>query len=255
MDDSSSVLLLFSNDRHDGLRDYVEGEARLDRALSISDLQRVPVPGDGDCCFSSISIGIDSFFDNKHEVCTYLNSINISANQPNIERISTLRKLLVDEWLGMNSEQCSLFSTSSHQSSFEETALSFLNHGTFDCELGNSVLLALCNALKIPIVIYSSINSYPIIPLIPRENPLSNVPIYVAFNQSGKGHYDAVTAVNSQSSFSEKKKEDKEKQLSCSCGKGGAKDKSKAFCASVLAMGPGVSVFKILQDALHLVDV
>lgn len=77
----------------------------------------------------------------------------------------------------------------------------------------------------------------------------------MAFNQSGKGHYDAVTAVNSQSSFSEKKKEDKEKQLSCSCGKGGAKDKSKAFCASVLAMGPGVSVFKILQDALHLVDV
>lgn len=174
---SSSVLLLFSNDRHDGLRDYVEGEARLDRALSISDLQRVPVPVDGDCCFSSISIGIDSFFDTKHEVCTYLNSINISANQPNIKRISTLRKLLVDEWLGMNSEQCSLFSTSSHQSSFEETALSFLNHGTFDCELGNSVLLALCNALKIPIVIYSSINSYPIIPLIPRENPLSNVPI------------------------------------------------------------------------------
>ena len=84
-----------------------------------------------------------------------------------------------------------VFLTSSEKSSFEDTVQKVLEPGIFDYELGNSVLLALTNALKIPIV-FSSINSYPVIPLIPRVSPLISVPLYAAFNQSGKGHYDPV---------------------------------------------------------------
>ena len=70
-----------------------------------------------------------------------------------------------------------------------------MQRGVFDCESGNSVLLVVSNVLKCPTVIFTSIDTYPGIPLIPREAPLSEVPIYVAFNQSGKGHYDAINVL------------------------------------------------------------
>lgn len=113
--------------------------------------------------------------------------------------------------------------------------MSFLEPGIFDCELGNSVLLALSNVLRITIVIYSSISSYPLIPLIPKESPSTNVPIYVAFNQSGKGHYDALATIsikNMSADANNSEGQNQEKRKSCSCGKGGAKDKSKEFCNS-----------------------
>ena len=69
------------------------------------------------------------------------------------------------EWLGDNSEEDAAFLTTSEKSSFEETAHTFLEPGVFDCELGNSVLLSLSNVLKVPIVVFSSIDSYSVIPL------------------------------------------------------------------------------------------
>lgn len=132
------LLLLSNNEYNMTIDDYVQSEARIDKALSNSNLQRVPVPGDGDCSFASGSFGINYFFENNHKVCSHLKTLNLAGNQSVIERISILRKLVVDEWLGQNSEQYSLFLTSSHQ--FEETAMSFLECSVFDCELGNSVL-------------------------------------------------------------------------------------------------------------------
>lgn len=72
------------------------------------------------------------------------------------------------EWLGDNSEEYTAFLTGSEKSTFKETARTFLEPGVFECELGNSVLLSLTNVLKLPIVVFSSIDSYSVIPLVPK---------------------------------------------------------------------------------------
>ena len=108
-------------------------------------------------------------------------------------------------------------------------AQKFIQRGVFDCELGNSVLLALSNVLKCPIVIFTSIDTYPVIPLIPREAPLSAVPIYVAFNQSGKGHYDAINVSQIEANISVKI-QTKSIENPCRCGLGSDKNTEKAFC-------------------------
>ena len=71
------------------------------------------------------------------------------------------------------------------------------------------------------------------IPLVPRSSPLTVVPIHVAFNQSGKGHFDPVFAAKTQPCQEiEKKSQNTNKSRCCSCGRGGAKDKERSFCST-----------------------
>ena len=61
---------------------------------------------------------------------------------------------------------------------------------------------------------------------IPREAPLSAVPIYVAFNQTGKGHYDAINVFQIEVDISPKI----QSESSCRCGQGSDKNTEKTFC-------------------------
>ena len=108
-------------------------------------------------------------------------------------------------------------------------------------------MLSLTNVLKLPIVVFSSIDSYPVIPLVSRSSPLTVVPIHVAFNQSGKGHYDPVFAAKTQPCQEiEKKSQNTNKSPCRSCGGEEQKTKKDHFAAP---MGQGVSVFNICKDA------
>ena len=69
-------------------------------------------------------------------------------------------------------------------------ASKFVYRGFFDCELGNATPLALANVLHVPLVTMSSIENFPVIPVIPREN-LTNAPMYITYQRIGAGHYDA----------------------------------------------------------------
>ena len=67
-------------------------------------------------------------------------------------------------------------------------------------------------------VIFTSIDTHSVIPVLPREAPLSATPIYVAFNQSGKGHYDAIV---SQIRWAAGVKHERQSiKTSCRCGRG-----------------------------------
>ena len=72
-----------------------------------------------------------------------------------------------------------------------EEAPKFLQEGYFFAPMGNTMVLAVSNALDIPVVIFSSANHYPIINVTPRVCKVP-VPLFVAFNQAGAGHYDAI---------------------------------------------------------------
>ncbi len=68
----------------------------------------------------------------------------------------------------------------------------YLQSGFYSGELGDTMVLAISNALKLVIIVLSSILSdHPIINISPRAvtNP---TPIYLAFNQYGTGHYDGL---------------------------------------------------------------
>ena len=168
--------------------------------------------------FTSVSLGLDQLLQgNGDALIQHLKSLQVHRNQDLSARNIILRGLVVAEWLGDNSEEYTAFLTGSEKSTFEETAWTFLEPRVFDCELGNSVLLSLTNVVKLPIVVFSSIDSYPVIPLVPRSSPLTVVPTHVTFNQSGKGHYDPVFAAKTQPCQEiEKKSQNTNKSPCCS---------------------------------------
>ena len=130
------------------------------------------VPGDGDCCFTSVSLGFGQLLQgNDDTLIQHLESLQVHRNQDLSVRNIKLRGLVVTEWLGDNSEEYAAFLTGSEKSTFEETVQTFLEPGVFDYELGNSVLLSLTNVFKSPIAVFSSIDSYSVIPLVPRSPP------------------------------------------------------------------------------------
>ena len=230
--DHVSSLLLFSHPYSSVMCDYEKASEKLNTVARNYGFEVVQVPGDGDCCFSSVGFAIERFFDiDPSPLTDHFTAIKIykDQDQDQVERALRLRELLVLEWLGDNSHEYEMFLTIADKSSFYEMGQKFIQRGVFDCELGDSVLLAPSNVLKCPIVIFTSIDTYPVIPLIPREAPLSAVPIYVAFNQSGKGHYDAINVSQIEANISAKI-QTKSIENPCTCGLGSDKNTEKTFC-------------------------
>ena len=80
------------------------------------------------------------------------------------------------EWLGEYSHEYEMFLTVADKSSFYEMAQQFIQRGFFERAYGSQQCFKKC-----PVVIFTSIDTYPIISLIPRQAPLSAIPIYIAF--------------------------------------------------------------------------
>ena len=56
--------------------------------------------------------------------------------------------------------------------------------------------MSISNTLQIPLVIFTSMENYPITQVIPRTRVLSEVPIYLAYSHSDSGHYNLAVQVN-----------------------------------------------------------
>ena len=227
---SNSVLLLFSNPNIEVQNDEIREES-VDGILKGYGFTRRKVEGNGDCCFLAAAVGIDSFLEDESQekISSHLNSLGLYRGQTIYDRVTLLRSLVVGEFPGENSKDYLMFLVSSDQDCYEEMANCFLEQGFFDCELGNGVLLALSNVMKCSIICFTSIDNYPVVPIIPRHETLSSVPLYVAFTHFGKGHYDAICSLPEHGTGDCDDVEVKN-IYKCSCGRGGAKNKSKAFC-------------------------
>lgn len=157
-----SMLLLFSHKECHRQSQYFGSEKKLDEIVSNYGFERVSILRDGDSCFTSVSLGLDQQLQgNDDTLIQHLESLQVHRNQDLSARHIILRGLVVAEWLGDNSEEYAAFLTGSEKSTFEETVQTFLEPGVFDSELRNSVLLSLTKVLKLPIVVFSSIDSYP----------------------------------------------------------------------------------------------
>ena len=67
--------------------------------------------------------------------------------------------------------------------SYEEIAKNFENDIFFYCKLGNATILALANIMDIGIVVFTSLENYPVITIVPRNEPLVCTTVYLAFEQ------------------------------------------------------------------------
>lgn len=207
------------------------------------------MPGDGDCFLHCISITLRSFLtrtqDNSNLI-THLKSIGINTELSNEEKINVLRQLIVQEFTGPNRHLYEPFMITSTTDSYDTEAQKFLQPGHYDSELGNCVPLAMSNILQIPLVIFTSMENYPITQVIPRRRVLSEIPIYLAYNHGDSGHYNLAVEVNRTQSNSVTteatgKEADKHLQVEvdvpsqhetgCSCGRGNSGKTGKSeFC-------------------------
>lgn len=100
------------------------------------------------------------------------------TEQPIADVVRTLRKAVVEEWLGENTGSYQSFLTSDQ---LHEQAQSFLNSGTFAGDIGDLVVRALANALKVPIVVFTSVENMPTIVVTPPNVVTENVqPLHLA---------------------------------------------------------------------------
>ena len=121
----------------------------------------------------------------------HLRLLGIEADKTDVRTIGqTLRELTVKKFLGVHRDEYVSYLDLTHREHFENMANKFNNKGCFDCELGNATPLALADVLQVPLIIMSSTENFPVIPVIPRKT-LTNAPMYITYQRIGAGHYDA----------------------------------------------------------------
>lgn len=249
-----SVLLLLSNSNFTE-SDNEASSSRIDALLSGYGLQRVAMLKDGDCLFSAVAFQLQSRYPSEGKeslLNQHLHTLGIEPDQSILQNISQrLRELTVKEFLGVCRNEYASYLDSSHRDQFKDMANNFVNKGFFDCELGNATPLALANIVQVPLVIMSSIENFPVIPVIPRENSLTDVPLYRAYQRVGAGHYDgtkeadhelpaapSIAATVSHTESCQVKDHlqpagalDQVTGVGCRCGRGSTKNKEgRQFC-------------------------
>jgi len=206
----------------------------LDAFLLLNNMERLKIAGNGNCFFVSLATMIqhqltsDSLHD---ETKVHLENLGIIIDvaTSSIEQMATaLRRTVVDEWLS-NAADYEPFLLSGQD--YQEEANAFLQDGYFAAELGNAMPLAASNALHIPVVVFTTMSNFPIIPICPRDIILTNTPIFLAYDMNFAGHYDAIRQCGTlqqenkeQTESSSSQRENQ--QITCRCGKG-AKRKNK----------------------------
>ena len=164
----------------------------LDNLLESNNLVRATVPGDGNCCFLSVACGLKELTQQKHEndpLIVHLKSVELKLEASCNEISLQLRKLTVQEWLGSNRPYYESFI--GDNSNIEYDAKKFLDPTYFQGNLGDTMVLAMCNVLCIPIIIFSTIPNHSLIPIMPQKTLCDSL-ILVAYNHMGAGHYDPV---------------------------------------------------------------
>ena len=180
----------------------------------------IQVPADGNCFFSAISISLEEVLKENPNL-TSIKIFEQYSETVSEHKTFFLRKLLMEEWLG---ERRSTYEACYAGENYIEEVNQFQNDGFFDCQLGDTMVSAMCNALGITICLLTSLKHQPVMIFSP-EKILQSLPdpvnMYLAYNAHGAGHYDALAYVGS----SEKLKS------YCRCGVNSKVD-SKVFCTS-----------------------
>ena len=169
-------------------------EARLERNLEGMNLSRTIIEGDGDCIFASICDQLNQVTETmcaddpfKLHLLT-LGLSNFILHSQDIA-IVKLRELFVEGLLGPDKDKYISYIDGLTEQQYVREALAFKVRHYFGGQLGDITIRVMSDILQCPIVVVSSMESIAVVPFIPKiiEN---HTPLYLAFNQSGPGHYD-----------------------------------------------------------------
>ena len=167
-------------------------ETKLDSILLSQKLNRVAMEKDGNCCFKAVAYSLKNKILSVNESYLkwqdVLSSLGIT-NQMSVDDIApVLRFRVVNEWISNKQE----YEPFIPEGKLIEEAKLFCNDGHFSSELGNSLILAISNVLKLPIIVFTTISNFQLFPIFPRDPINCEEMLLVAFNDIGPGHYDAV---------------------------------------------------------------
>ena len=186
---------------------------------------RVDSAPNGNCFFESVAYALEhSVISNgstSNHFIQHLNGMGLINGSDKIDVCTNLRKLVVEEWLS-HSDSYKPFLTGTH--TFEVEAKAFLKNGHFAADLGNSVPLAMANVLCLLMVVLTQMENLPVLPTTPRDC-MQCMQIFIAIDQSGAGHHDAVTQITLSEPSCEvgKSVEVQSKSECCRCGQGAKK--------------------------------
>ena len=150
--------------------------------------------------------------------------------------VHSLRCLLVDEWVANKQEYEPFFQ--SDNINFDEEVEQYRKLGVYATSLGDAMLLGLSNALRLQIIVFTSIPSWPYTPICPRNSLLSQHPIYLAYQHTGSGHYSLAISKDRSEEVAlndaiDIREEQKESNKHCRCGLGrNKKDLDRVNCCS-----------------------
>ena len=146
-------------------------------------MQRHIVEGDGNCSFSAVAFSLmtHSNLISQHSPQFFSNLLS-----SDLKCISTqLRILTVGEWKS-NPHDYEAFLP---EVNIPEETTKFLQTGYFYGDLADTIVVALSNLLGLPFIVFTSSIGQPVITIAPRQLKVP-IPVHLAFNQSGAGHYD-----------------------------------------------------------------
>ena len=195
----SQVVPMFSTMNENTLH-----KERLKQLLADWRFSVINVPEDENCFFTSVALELSNFSKPTIE------KIGLPILAPITALIKKLREMIVEEWLGTRRYLYEEFLTDNSQ--FERWAIAFKQDSFFDCELGNTMPLAMANALGVSFVIFTSLERSPVYYVTPSSSSTTsseNV-LYLAYNVNGSGHYDACIPLTDACT--------PEKIIKCRCG-------------------------------------
>ena len=177
---------------HEEMSDVFSENAELHRLTSVLlsyNLESLAVDEDGDCLFHAVCLHLANEItadEDTSDLLSHAQSLGYSIQSDAMSKVLLLRKLVVKEWLDNQSTYKPFFLLKDFQSAARE----FVQSGVFAGDLGDAMVLAISNVLQVPIVVFSSVENYPCIPIHPRRCSPSAKPILLGFLQNYKGgHY------------------------------------------------------------------
>ena len=104
-----------------------------------------------------------------------------------------LRELVVEEWLSDHIDNYINFVSDSVDFLAEVTQ--FEQSGYHHGPLGDLMPMAMANVLHMPLAIVTSEAHSPLICVCPSRSPITDLPLFLAYNSFGAGHYDGAVLV------------------------------------------------------------
>ena len=151
-----------------------------------------PVQRDGDCAFRSVVKEVKKRALDDNAITKHMESLQLSTLDEDGATFA-LRQLFVKE---LTEDNCLYYGfVTGTKEEIASKVNEFRGTGLFDREIGDVVIKACSNILRIPIMLITSSQSVPCVQFFP-DDPLSNDPIFIAYHYYGAGHYDATLALS-----------------------------------------------------------